>query len=94
MLGEVIGKVFSSLLPVQVELILLDAAAHQVETHVKGFGGLPAHVAGEYAILIGVGGCGWPIYIRAAQMVTAFWPSRKIAEVSASAVESMTVRMV
>ena len=53
MLGELIGKVFSSLLPIQAELILIDAAAHPVETHVKGFGALPAHVAGEYY----VGGC-------------------------------------
>ena len=34
MLGEVIGKVFSSLLKVQAELILLDVAAHPVESHV------------------------------------------------------------
>ena len=52
-LGEVIGKVFSSLLTVEAELILLDAAAHPVETHVKRFGALPAHVSGEDA----VGGC-------------------------------------
>ena len=50
MLGEVIGKIFSSLLPVQAELILLDAAAHLVETHVKGFGALPAHVAGDASV--------------------------------------------
>ena len=53
MLGEVIGKVLSSLLTVEAELILLDAAAHPVETHVKRFGVLPAHVSGEDA----VGGC-------------------------------------
>ena len=53
MLGEVISKVFSSLLPVQAELILFDAAAHPVETHVTGFGARPAHVAGEDV----VGGC-------------------------------------
>ena len=53
MLGEVIGKVFGSLLPVQAGLILLDAAAHSAETHVKGFGALPAHVASEDAL----GGC-------------------------------------
>ena len=47
MLGEVIGKVFSSILPVQAELILLYAAAHPGETYVKGFGALPAHVSGE-----------------------------------------------
>ena len=35
---------------VQSELILLDAAAHQVETHVKGLGALPVHVAGEDAV--------------------------------------------
>ena len=50
MLDEVIVKVFSSLLQVQSELILLDAAAHPVETHVKGFGALPAHVAGEDSV--------------------------------------------
>ena len=46
MFGEVIGKVFISLLPVEAELVLLDAGAHPVETHVKSFGALPAHVAG------------------------------------------------
>ena len=45
-IGEVTGKVFSSLLPVEAELVLLDAAAHPVEMHVKSFGALPAHVAG------------------------------------------------
>ena len=53
MLGEVIGKIFSSLLPVQVELVLFDAAEHPLETHIKIFGALPAHVAGEDSI----GGC-------------------------------------
>ena len=49
MLGEVIGKVFGSLLPVQAELILLDAAAHPVGSHVKGLGAFPAHVSGKDA---------------------------------------------
>ena len=49
-LGEVIGNIFSSLLPVQAELVLLDAVAHPVETHVKIFGALPAHVASEDAV--------------------------------------------
>ena len=52
-LGEVIGKVFSYLLPVESKLVLLDTAAHPLEAHVKSFGSLPEHVAGEYA----VGGC-------------------------------------
>ena len=52
-LVELIGKVFGSLLPVHTELILLDAAAHPVESHVKGLGEFPAHVAGEDD----VGGC-------------------------------------
>ena len=52
-LGELIGKLFSSLLPVQAELVLLDRAAHPMETHVKSFVALWAHVAGEDA----VGGC-------------------------------------
>ena len=51
MLGEVIGKVFGSLLTVQVELIFLDAAAHPVESHVKGLGAFPAHVDGEDAVI-------------------------------------------
>ena len=42
MLGEVTGKIFSSLLPVQAELVLLDVAAHPVEMHVKIFGALPS----------------------------------------------------
>ena len=46
-IGEVIGKVFGSLLPIQAELILLDAAAHPVELHVKGLGEFPAHVDGK-----------------------------------------------
>ena len=52
-LGEVIGKVFSSVLQVEAELVLLDVVEHPVEAHVKSFGALPAHVAGEYF----VGGC-------------------------------------
>ena len=50
MLGEVIGKVFGSLLPVQAELILIDAEAHPVESHVKGLGAFPAHVSGKDAV--------------------------------------------
>ena len=46
-LGEVIVSVSSSFLPVEAELVLLDAAAHPVEAHVKIFGALPAHVAGD-----------------------------------------------
>ena len=38
--------VFSSLLLIEAELVLLDAAAHPVEAHVKRFGALPKHVAG------------------------------------------------
>ena len=33
--GEVIGKIFSSLLPVEAELFFLDATSHPVEAHVK-----------------------------------------------------------
>ena len=50
MLGDVIGRVFSSILPVQAELILLDVAAHPVKMYVKGFGALPANVASEDAV--------------------------------------------
>ena len=49
-IGEVIGKFFSSLLPVEAELILLDAAAHPLEMHVKSFGALPEHVYGEDSV--------------------------------------------
>ena len=52
-LGEVIGKVFGSPLPVQAELIFLDAAENPVESNVKGLGAFPAHFSGEDA----VGGC-------------------------------------
>ena len=49
-LGEVISKVFGSLLPVQAELILFDSAAHTVESRVKGFGEFLEHVAGDDAV--------------------------------------------
>ena len=49
-LGEVISKVFGSLLPVQAELILFGSAAHPVESHVKGLGTFPAHVDSEDAV--------------------------------------------
>ena len=52
-LGKVIGNIFSSLFPVQSELVLLGAAAHPVETHIKIFRALSAHIAVEDA----VGGC-------------------------------------
>ena len=51
--GEVIGKIFSSLLPVEVKIFFLDTTSHPVEAHVKCFGAFPAHVASEDA----VGGC-------------------------------------
>ena len=97
MLCEVIRKVFSSLLQVQAELILLDAAVHPVETHVKVFGALPEHVAGEevtVSFLIGVGGCGWTVSVRAVQMGTSCWQLMTIAPVSASAAEAIRVWMV
>ena len=59
MLGELIVKVSSSLLPVESELVLLDAEAHPVETHVKSFGALPAHVAGEDAVIGRTVGLDW-----------------------------------
>ena len=47
-------------------MILLDAEAHTVETHVKGFGALPEHVASEDV----VGGCAvcfnWGGWLRVA----------------------------
>ena len=49
-LGEVIGMVFSSLLPVEAELVLLDTEVHPVETHAKIFRALPAHVSFEDAV--------------------------------------------
>ena len=51
--GEVIGKFFSSLLPVESALVLLDAAEHPLESHVKIFGALQDLVYGEDV----VGGC-------------------------------------
>ena len=45
--GEVIGKIFSSLLTVEAKLFLIDASSHPVEAHVKFFGAFPAHVASE-----------------------------------------------
>ena len=48
-LGEVISKVFGSLMLVQAELIFF-LAAHPVELHAKGLGACPEHVAGEDAV--------------------------------------------
>ena len=53
MCGEVIGKIFSSLLTVEAELFLLDATSHPVEAHVKVFGTFPAHFSSKDS----VGGC-------------------------------------
>ena len=50
MIGELISKVFGSLLPVQAELIFFDWVAHPVELHVKGLGAFLAHVAGWDAV--------------------------------------------
>ena len=57
---------------------------------------LPVRMPWEVAllVLIGVGGCGWPIPVSDAWMGTAYWSLRKIAPVLASAVEAMTVQMV
>ena len=98
-LGEVIGKVFSSLLQVQAELILLDATAHPVETHVKGLEALPENVAGEDA----VGGCavgfdqGGRLWVAHFNEGCADGNSllavKEIAPFSASAAEAITVQM-
>ena len=59
--GEVIGKVSSSLLPVEAKLFLLDVTPHPVEAHVKLF--FPVKMPWEVLLpfFIGVGGLGWPI---------------------------------
>ena len=99
-LDEFISKVFGSLLSVQAELIFLYSAAHPVESHVKGLGAFPAHVAGEDDVggcAIGLDRVGW---LRVAHLSessadgAACWPLRKIATVSSSMAESMTVQMV
>ena len=41
---------FSSLLPVEAKLFLLDATSHPVEAHAKYFGAFLAHVSGKDAI--------------------------------------------
>ena len=100
MLGEVTVKVFSSFMPVQIELVLFDAEAHPVETHVKSLGALLAHVSSEDSVggrAVGLdwGGQLWVAYVNeAVRMETVCWPLSKIAPVSASAVESMKVHMV
>ena len=49
-LGEVIGKIFSSLLPVEAESVRLDAAENPLAAHVKCFGAFPAHISGEDSV--------------------------------------------
>ena len=61
MLGELIGKIFIFFLTVQAELFMFDTTAHSVETHVKSFGALPAHVAVKDAVVgraVGLDRCG------------------------------------
>ena len=48
--GELIGKVFSSLLSVEAKCFLLDATPHPVEVHVKCHGAFMAHVSGDDAM--------------------------------------------
>ena len=49
--GEVIGKILSSLLPVEAELFLLDSTSHPVEAYAKLFGAFPEHVSSEDAVV-------------------------------------------
>ena len=65
-LGEVIGKVFSSFLLVQAKLVLFDESAHQAETQVKILGALQAHVASEDAVGGRAGGLDWGGRLRVA----------------------------
>ena len=71
-LVEVIGKVFSSLLPVYLELVLFDASVYPVEAHVKSFGSLLAHVSGEDAVGGRAVGLDWGGRLR----VTNFYKGR------------------
>ena len=50
MFGEVTGKVFIYLLPVEAKYFLLDVTPHPFEAYVKCFGAFLAHVAGEDAM--------------------------------------------
>ena len=80
--------------------MFFDATPHPVEAHVNALERfwrmLPASMLWEVAlsVLIEVGGCGWVISFRVVRMGTACWPLSKIAPVSASAADAMTVRMV
>ena len=94
MLGEVIGKIFSSLLPVEAKCFLLDATLHPVEVHVKCFGAFPAYIACEDDVRGCVVSRGWPISFRVVRMATGCWLLRKITPVSALPEDDITVRMV
>ena len=48
--GELIGKIFISLLPVEAKCFLLDVKSHPVEAHFKCFGAFPAYVVFEDAV--------------------------------------------
>ena len=65
MFGEVIGKILSSLLPVEAELFLIYATSHPVEAHAldRFRRMLLVRMTWEDAltVLIGVGSCEWPI---------------------------------
>ena len=62
MFGELIGNIFSSLMPVEAKLFLFEVTSHQVEAHVKCFGEFLAHVAGEYSVrgcIVSLDWSGW-----------------------------------
>ena len=67
MLGEVVGSVAFSCVPIVLELALGVAILEPKITHVHGFG------AALLLLQIWVGGCGWPISGRATRIGTASW---------------------
>ena len=47
---EIIGKVFFSLLPIEMELFLFGSAANTVEEHTESFGEFSSHIFGKNSI--------------------------------------------
>ena len=64
--GELIGNIFSSLLPVEAELFLFDTKLPSVEAPVKCFGSFPAHVSGEDAMGVCVVSLDWSGWLQMA----------------------------
>ena len=57
--GEIVGQIDAAFAPIYEKLVLSDAIANPVKTHINGFGSALFHgIVGDTTRGSGVGGCG------------------------------------